>query len=216
MDTKKIYEKRFHDRSGREAMWKVLVEDFFQKYIDEKDTVLDIGCGYGEFINNIRCKKKLAVDLNPETKKYLNKEVDFYLTPSTRMSLIKNRSVDKVFISNFFEHIERKTIVGTVKEITRILKPGGQVMILQPNIRLLPNDFWMFFDHITAVDDRALHELFESSGFILEKRIVRFLPYTAESNLPKNPIFIKLYLKLPFLWYFFGKQSFLIFKKLNN
>ena len=31
---------------------------FFQKYIPEEETVLEIGAGYCEFINNIKAKKK--------------------------------------------------------------------------------------------------------------------------------------------------------------
>lgn len=213
MNIKKIYQKRFEDKEQREMIWKILVKDFFQKFFDKEDVVVDVACGYGEFINNINCRKKIAVDVNQDTIKKLKKEVKFLLCPSTKMSLIKDNSVDKIFVSNFFEHISKDQIILTINEFKRILKSKGQVLILQPNIRFLASDFWMFFDHITPIDDRALEEIFATKNFYLKKRVLKFLPYTTKSNFPKNLILIKLYLKLPILWWLFGKLSFLIFEK---
>lgn len=214
MTIKKIYRQRFKEFEARNKVWSVLARDFFQQFIRKGDIVVDIGCGYGEFINNILAKEKLAVDLNPEVKKFVTKKVKFFQGNSTRMPFIKDNSVNKIFISNFFEHLSRPDIEKTIKELKRILKKGGQTLVLQPNIRLLPCDYWMFFDHLTPIDDRALEEIFAVYGFILKKRIFKFLPFTTKSRYPKSPLMVYLYLKMPFLWFFFGKQSFLIFEKL--
>jgi hypothetical protein len=32
---------------------------------------LDLGCGYGEFVNNIRCGMKFAMDMNPGARAHL-------------------------------------------------------------------------------------------------------------------------------------------------
>jgi ubiquinone/menaquinone biosynthesis C-methylase UbiE len=214
MNLKKIYETRFINIEERKLIWHILVSDFFQQFIKKNDVVLDVGCGYGEFINNIVCGKKFAVDLNKSVKRYLNKDVRFFSESSTKISSIKDKSVDKIFVSNFFEHLEKKDIVKTIKEFKRILKDRGEVLILQPNIRFCQKDYWMFFDHITALDDRGLEEVFSSHRFKLKKLVLKFLPFTMKSILPKLPIFVRLYLRLPFLWQIFGKQSFLIFEKL--
>lgn len=213
MNLKKIYEARFVNIEERKSIWKVLVFDFFQQYIDKNDIVLDAGCGYGEFINNIICGKKIAVDLNRETKKYLNKNIKYYHASTTKMPFIKQDFVDKIFVSNFFEHLKKEDIVKTIKEFKRVLKNRGEVLVLQPNIRFCAEDYWMFFDHITALDDRVLEEVFSNHGFKLKKIILKFLPFTMKSVLPKLPIFVKLYLKFPFIWQILGKQSFLIFEK---
>lgn len=214
MDLKKIYKTRFNDVEERKIIWKVLVTDFFQQFVKKDNIVLDVACGYGEFINQINCGKKYAIDLNPDTTKYLNKNITFYSQSSTKMKSIKNNLIDKIFVSNFFEHIKREDIVETIKEFKRTLKSGGEVLILQPNIRFCTKDYWMFFDHVTPIDDRALEEIFSSYNFRLKRRILRFLPYTTKSKLPKSPLLVKFYLKLPILWRIFGQQSFLIFKKL--
>ncbi len=210
---KKLYAQRFdRDHAQRNALWKVLCSNFFQKYINTQDIVLDVATGYGEFINNISCKKKLACDINPDSKKYLDNNVQFLKSSSSKIPL-KNNSVDKIFISNFFEHITREEILSTIHELHRLLKPGGNVLVLQPNIRYCAKDYWMFFDHITPIDDRALTEVFSMNGFALQKKIERFLPFTTKSKFPKSPFFVKVYLSLPFLWRIFGKQSFLVYEK---
>lgn len=214
MNLKKIYETRFVNVEERKLIWQVLVSDFFQQFIKKNDVVLDVGCGYGEFINNIVCGKKIAVDLNKSVKRYLNKDIRFFSESSTKMSSIKDNSIDKIFVSNFFEHIKKEDIIKTIDEIKKKLKTRGEVLILQPNIRFCAKDYWMFFDHITALDDRVLEEVFFSKGFRLKKIILKFLPFTMKSILPKLPIFVKLYLKFPFLWQILGKQSFLIFEEL--
>lgn len=197
---------------GRRRMWKILCTYFFERYISPRDTVLDIACGYGEFINAVRCRKKIANDINPVSRTYLTKNITFVSGPSTKISL-QSSSVDKIFISNFFEHITREDILKTIKECRRILKPGGRVLVLQPNIRFCAKDYWMFFDHITPIDDRSLTEAFTAMGFTPILDIEKFLPYTTISAYPIYPFLIQIYLCLPILWRFFGKQSFLVFEK---
>lgn len=197
----------------RRLIWKILVEDFFQKYIDKSDIVLDLPTGFGEFINNVKCKIRIAADINPDSKKYLNSNIKFVCCPSIKIGL-PNKSVDKIFCSNFFEHITHKDILITIKEFNRILKDGGQVLVFQPNIRFLLNDYWRFFDHITAIDDRALEDAFGITGFQLIFSIPKFFPFTVKTRLPKSALLVKIYLRAPLFWNIFGQQSFLIFKKL--
>ncbi len=84
------------------------------------------------------------------------------------------------------------------------------MLILQPNIRFISRDYWMFFDHVTPVDDRALCEALELGGFRIEINVPRFLPYTTASRLPVAPWLIRLYLRLPILWRVLGGQAFIV------
>ncbi len=207
-----IYRLRFTKEEERNRLWQVLTKDFFQNFIGKNDTVLDLASGYCEFINNIKCKEKIAVDVNKDSKIHAGKNVKFYLANSTKLPL-KDQTVNKIFISNFFEHLTKEDTLRTVRECYRVLKPKGQVLILQPNIRFLSRDFWMFFDHITPIDDRALEEIFRINKFSLKKLILKFLPFSTQSSYPSNTFLVKLYLKLPFIWWVFGKQSFFVFEK---
>lgn len=196
----------------RNEVWKILTENFFQKFVRPEDRILDIPCGFGEFINHIKCRQRIAMDIRSDSKKYLNPGVQFIKCESTKLAL-PDESVEKIFISNFFEHISREDIIITVKEAKRVLTKGGQVLVFQPNIRFLQKDYWMFYDHITPIDDRALEEVFGAYGLNMIHKIERFFPYTLKSRLPKSKLLVRLYLKFPILWGLFGEQSFLVFQK---
>jgi SAM-dependent methyltransferase len=214
MNVQQIYKRRFSpDLQFRDAMWKILCNIFFQRYIDPDSRVLEIGAGYCEFINNIEAKRKIAVDINPDLKKYVKANIEIVSASTTNMKEVTNGSVDIVFASNFFEHLLKDDIVATFQEVYRVLAPGGKFMVLQPNIRFCARDYWMFFDHVTPIDDRAFVEALEINGFEIVKVIERFLPYTTKSRLPKSLFLIKLYLFLPLVWRFFGQQSFIVSRK---
>jgi len=157
---KQVYQKRFDNEIVfRQKMWKILCNNFFQKYIPKTSIVLDIACGYCEFLNNINAKKKIGIDLNPDSKLYANSDVEIINGETNNMQSITEENIDVVFVSNFFEHITKEKIIETIKEIRRVLKKNGRLLILQPNIRYCYKDYWMFFDHITPIDDRALIEV---------------------------------------------------------
>lgn len=82
-------------------------------------------------------------------------------------------------------------------------------LVLQPNIRYCYKDYWMFFDHITPLDDRSLTEVLEINGFNVIECKPKFLPYTTKSNLPKSIILLKIYLRFPIIQQIVGKQAFI-------
>jgi SAM-dependent methyltransferase len=214
MDVKSIYSRRFTpDVEFRDAMWKILCRDFFQRYVEGASHVLEIGAGYCEFINNIQSERKTAVDINPDITNYAAAGINLILNSSGLMKDIADCSVDLVFASNFFEHLTRDEIIATFREVHRVLTPGGRFMVLQPNIRFCAKDYWMFFDHVTPIDDRAFVEALEINGFEVVEVIDRFLPYTTKSRLPKSFFLIQLYLRLRIAWRFFGQQSFILSQK---
>ncbi|HET6817400.1 MAG TPA: class I SAM-dependent methyltransferase [Mycobacteriales bacterium] len=210
-DLARLYSERFSDEQRRRtAMWQVLCERFFQGWVDPGATVLEVAAGQCEFINNIGAARKIAIDLNPDIKRYAGPDVEAYVCSSTEMRPVADASVDVAFVSNFFEHISKTDILATLREIRRVLRPGGRVLVLQPNIRFCGADYWMFFDHITPLDDRSLEEALVLADFGIEHRIVRFLPYTTKGKLPTGTGLVKLYLRVPLAWRLLGQQSFVV------
>jgi ubiquinone/menaquinone biosynthesis C-methylase UbiE len=217
MEIGKLYKNRFDEieRHQKYSIWKVLCNSFFQQYIPKDSTVLDIGAGYCEFINNIHCAKKYAVDINEDIINFANSDVKIFNTLSTDLSFLPPDSVDVVFMSNLLEHLRTKEdIIKTLSEIFRVLKPGvGKIMILQPNIRYLYKEYWDFFDHYIPLSDKSIVEVLQMIGFRVESVIPKFLPYTTKSRIPKSPFLVKVYLKTPFIWRIIGKQMFIVAKK---
>jgi SAM-dependent methyltransferase len=191
-------------------MWQLLCQRFFQRYIPDRSVVLELGAGYCEFINHIQAKKKIAVDINPDTSRYADQNVQVLISSSDHIQDLEDGTVDIIFASNFLEHLERKSILATIREAHRILSPGGKLIILQPNVRFCYRDYWMFFDHITPIDDRALIEVLETNGMEISEVITRFLPFTTKGNLPRSIFLLKLYLFLRPAWLLFGKQSLIV------
>jgi SAM-dependent methyltransferase len=217
MDLEKLYRHRFDegDLPGKLAIWKVLCEDFFSKYITSEDIVIDVGAGYCEFINNVRCKRRIAIDLNPRFKEFASVDVEVRNESCTNLSSISDGFADIVFMSNFLEHLPNKqSVLDTLVESKRILKKGGKIIILQPNVRLIPGAYWDFFDHHTPLTERSLVEAVTSIEMNPVKVIARFLPYTTKSILPQSPWLVRLYLKVPLAWKILGKQSLVIAEKL--
>jgi SAM-dependent methyltransferase len=216
MNLEKLYRHRFDENElpRKLAIWRILCNHFFSKYINYSDTVVDIGAGYCEFINNINCAKKIAVDINPSIKRYADPNIDIRNEDCTNLASISNDFADVVFMSNFLEHLKDKQgVLDVLAESKRILRRGGKLIILQPNIRLVGGAYWDFFDHHTPLTEKSLVEALQ----ILEMKpltvIDRFLPYTTKSTLPQSPLLVALYLKLPIVWRILGKQSLIIAEK---
>jgi SAM-dependent methyltransferase len=211
VETEAIYKRRFGpDLAFRRRMWQVLCTRFFQRYVPAESTVMEVGAGYCEFSNFIEAKHKIAVDLNPDTRLYADPDVRVVETSSVDLSAVDTGSVDVAFASNFFEHLTRDDIVLTMREVARVLRSGGRFLILQPNIRYCARDFWMFFDHITPLDQYSLAEALEISGFRVVRCIERFLPFTTKSSMPKSPWLVSAYLQVPLLWRVLGQQTFVV------
>ncbi len=211
MDVQTIYQRRFADMLAfRRRMWDVLCREFFQRHVPTDATVVEIGAGYCEFINHIRAGRKIAVDLNPDTQVHAGPDVTVITSSTARVESLADGTADIVFASNFLEHLSREDILATLREVHRLLKPGGRFLILQPNIRYCREDYWQFFDHITPLCERSLTEALETTGFEVIYCLGRFLPFTTQGRLPNSIGLLKLYLKLRPAWRIFGQQSFFI------
>jgi dolichol-phosphate mannosyltransferase len=209
LDVSEVYSRRFspEDQRAKNEIWKVLVGAFFQKWVRPEDTVLDLGCGYGEFLNHIHCKRKIGIDLNPDSPKHLEKGVEFHSASVCELPFIPESSVDFVFTSNLMEHLPSKMHVEQmIAEARRVLRPGGQFVMMGPNIRFLHGQYWDFWDHLVAITDRSLVEVLENSRFQIGEAHAKFLPYTTRSKIPQSPALVKLYLKVPLVWGLMGGQ----------
>ena len=209
------YQLRFGKHADyRQKVWAELIRSFFQRYVPAGGSVLDVGCGWGEFINAIEATAKYAIDLNPDATKHLAQNVKFYRQDCSATWPLADCSLDVVFSSNFFEHLPSKEkLLATVNEARRCLKLGGLLICMGPNIRYVAGAYWDFFDHYLPLSDASMEELARLCGFRQVRAIKKFLPYTMAKG-PQPPIYLlRCYLRLPLLWNFVGKQFLVIAQK---
>lgn len=211
-----LYRSRF-EASGlakRRSVWKTLNAAFFSRLISPQDEVLELACGYGEFISTIRARRKLGVDLNPDAGRQLPADVAFHNASAEDLSFLPAAAVDVVFTSNFLEHLPDKAALSRVLgEAHRVLRPGGRFIVLGPNIRFAYREYWDFYDHHLPLSDRSLGEGLAAAGFTIERSIARFLPFTMAGRTPAHPLLIRGYLALPLAWPVLGKQFLVVARR---
>jgi len=210
-----IYRSRF---SGAEAyrfrVWGTLLQGFLRPWIQKANAILDLGAGHGEFINQVKAEKKWAMDLNPETGNHLCKDIFFLRQSCAEPWGLPKASLDLVFTSNFFEHLpDKESLAKTLRQAHRTLRPGGKLVALGPNIRLLPGAYWDFWDHYLPLTELSLSEVGRLCGFTIEKAISATLPYSMSQGFQPPLWSVRLYLALPFLWRIFGKQFLVVMRK---
>lgn len=211
-DLRLIYENRFGASADyRDRVWKILCREFFQRYVPEDARILDVGAGWGEFINNVVAGQRMAMDMNPAVAERLESGVAFIQQDCCEPWALESESLDVVFSSNFFEHLASKSALeSTVSEACRCLKPGGTIMCLGPNIRYVGDRYWDFWDHHIPISDSSLAELLSLAGFTICEQIPRFLPFSMSTGFQPPPLLVALYLRFPVIWRIFGKQFLLV------
>jgi len=206
---KEVYEQRFDqvDQLAKEAIWRELGR-FFQRYIKPGARVVDIACDRGYFIRNVKAADRWATDIR-EMGDSLPKDVHFVRSSGLDLArVMPNDHFDLAFFSNYLEHLpSTEAVLQQLRVTFSLLKPGGRVLIMQPNFRLIGGAYWDFIDHQTALTEKSLEEAATMAGFRTKQVITRFMPYTTKSNLPQHPLLVRAYLSFRPAWWLMGKQT---------
>lgn len=210
MAERPLYEVRFspEEERNRDALWAVLVRDFFQAWVPEAATVLDFGAGSGNFLRHVRAARRIAVEREEFTPLDGCEKV---VSRDGALDGVADASVDRVLASNVFEHLAGpEALLQALREIRRVLRPDGRLLVLGPNWRYAYREYWDFLDHRLALSHVTLAEALGVAGFEVELMKPRFLPYTTKGNRLASPALLSLYLRLPFLHPLLGKQMFAV------
>lgn len=188
------YKTRYTYDSGRSKVWRAISE-FLQKFINcDSDTVLDLGAGYCDFINNIKARNRFALDLNPDSSSYCDEKVSFICSSALKMDGIPNNSIDVIFASNLLEHFDNSDLDLMFNEFERVLVGSGRVILLQPNFRFAYKEYFDDYTHKKVFSHVSLANFLESKGYVIIALIPKFLPFSLKSRLPKSYYLTKLYL----------------------
>lgn len=207
------YKSRYVWNDDRKVVWKEIVR-FLNKFIPKDGTVLDIGAGYCDFINNVNAKNKIALDYSPDLQKYAGAGVVQVNSSVTDMGKVSDTSVDVVFASNLFEHLSDSELEATMSEVKRVLKKGGRLILMQPNYRLAYKTYFDDHTHKKVFSDTSLETFLLSHDMEIELKKAKFLPFSLRSRpsiIPVLPIIIRAYINSP--WKPFAGQMLFVAKK---
>jgi len=181
---------RFFDKNPPLSPWTELLvekgvslsfkpkEIFLKKVFDSwgfkaSDRVLDVGCGQGIYLARLAKSygfEGVGVDISRKSVEYAQKhlagkKLRFKVGEATKLPFTE-ASFDKVVSFDALEHIEAQE--KAVKEMVRVLKPGGRLLIYTLNKNDKYSLDWMWHKLGFKVYERAMHkpELFVDAGFI--------------------------------------------------
>ena len=205
-----VYDLRFgeHERSAKEVVWREIGRFLQRRYIPTNAKVMDIGSDTGYFIRNIAAAERWASDLR-DTSASMPDEVRFLQSDGLALAEVApNDYFDVVFMSNYLEHLDSaETVIEQLRVAHRLLRVGGRLVVLQPNIKLVGPAYWDFIDHRVPLTEESLGEAARFAGFNELEVIRSFLPYSVKGRLPAHRLLVRLYLAFPPIWRLMGKQT---------
>ena len=198
------HEVRLPHDPRREVLWRALWRFRFSAWIESGDCVLDLGTGYGSFINTVTARRRIAVDAWDGCRAYLAEGVEAKIGSVTELDFLEAGSVDFAFASNLFEHLMLADIKLVLEQLRRSLSAKGMLAIVQPNYRYAYREYFDDFDHKSIFSHVSLADFLEANGFAVTNVEPRFMPLTVKGRLPVNERLIQAWLASP--WKPIGKQ----------
>jgi SAM-dependent methyltransferase len=191
------FETRLAYDHKRDVLWRTLAAAVFQPMIAPSDTVVELGAGWCDFINSVSARRRIAVDVWQGVTEQAGDGVEAHVGSADDLAFLAEGSVQLIFASNLLEHLERDQVDRLVDEASRILAPGGRLVLVQPNFRLCAKRYFDDYTHVSIWSDVSMTAYLESRGWSVERAEGRFLPLTVKSRLPVSAALIRTYLRSP-------------------
>ena len=165
------------ESSAGKVRWKRRV-DMLSSVIKEGDEVLELGCGTGYFTKELlKLNARItAIDISPElieeARRTIQAENVYFKIQNAYQTEFLDNNFDAVVGSSVLHHLD---LGKAVREIHRILKPGGLIAFTEPNmmnpqIALQKNIPWLKRKFGDSPDETAffrwkLKKMLQRSGF---------------------------------------------------
>ena len=163
-----LFEKVYHFIKRKAIRDKVSLIEYWSV---EKGSVLDIGAGTGDFLVEAQKQGWLGTGIEPNEKAKtiaLSKNIAF----SDTLDALENHSFDVITMWHVLEHVP--DVEFQIKELKRLLKPNGTIIIAVPNFKsydaIYYKEFWAAYDvprHLWHFSKIAIQKLFQKQGLNL-------------------------------------------------
>ena len=196
MEEPAYFSTRLTDDPRRAAVWENIAT-YLSRWVDAEGAVLDLAAGRGEWSAAIDARRRVAIDLHPSLDELVPDGVEAVVGDATDLSRFGSGEFDTVVASNFLEHLEHDAIDRCLAGVREVLRPGGHLLLIQPNFALAPRAYFDDYTHRTIHTDTSLSDRLGASGFDVVHVERRFLPLTMRSRLSFGHRLVPIYLRLP-------------------
>ncbi len=155
--------------------------------------ILDVGCGRKPYKNLFQYQEYIGIDIENPGHSHENEDVDIFY--DGKVFPLKDKEFDNVICNQVLEHVF--TPDTFIKEINRVLKVGGNLLLTVPFVwdeHERPNDFARYSSF-------GLKYLLETNGFIVLKQVKSVNNITVIFQLFNTYIFKKLMMRNKLLYY---------------
>lgn len=183
---------------ARTPVWQA-VASHLAGWIPPHGAVLEIGAGYCDWINSVTAARRVAVDNWPPFAGYAGSGVEpVVLDLAADLSVLGEHAFDAVLASNVLEHFAPDDVPRIVNGVARLLRPGGRLLVIQPNFRYASRAYFDDFTHRSVFTDVSLPALLRAHGFVIDRVEPRFLPYSLrQARFPITRWLVAAYLRSP-------------------
>jgi len=191
------HEVRLTPDVRRDVVWQALWRYYFRRLIPTDACVLDLGCGYGNFINNVVAARRIAIDYWPDFPHYTDRGVEAVVGSVADLDFLPDHGVDFAFASNLFEHLTQEQFACVLEALRHKLSPRGTLNILQPNYRYAYREYFDDYTHISVYSHVSIVDFMIAHDYEVLSVKPRFMPLTVKSRLPVSPWLVAAYLASP-------------------
>jgi cyclopropane fatty-acyl-phospholipid synthase-like methyltransferase len=183
---------------ARTVVWEAIAERL-ARWIPAQSHVLEIGAGYCAWINAVRAARRLATDIWPEVAQHAGPGVEARIVDaSVGLRALGVQTFDVVLASNVLEHFAADTAAAIASDLFHLLRPGGRLLVIQPNFRYSWSNYFDDYTHRSIFTDVSLPAMLRAQGFAIDAVEPRFLPYSMrDTRLPIRRWLVRAYLRLP-------------------
>jgi len=119
----------FLELFGNYNMVSGIVDD--ELSVNDKDRILDLGCGTGYISKIFPSENFIGVDSDKDYIEFARRKYRRnFLTMNAADLKFADGYFDIVFISNLFHHLTHEMVLKVLSEVKRVLKPGGQALLM--------------------------------------------------------------------------------------
>jgi 2-polyprenyl-3-methyl-5-hydroxy-6-metoxy-1,4-benzoquinol methylase len=140
---------------------------------DKNAAILDIGCGYGQFLFALRengYSNTSGIDINNESIVECRKKGLTVTQIDDIRNFAKSSSAkyDFITMSHVLEHIDKDKIIDTLTHIKKyLLKEGGSFVLMVPNAQSYTGAYWRYedFTHTIMFTAGSCIYVLKAAGF---------------------------------------------------